>query len=162
MSETEGGYLIMSTITKKPYINRRGGCWIFKSEDEAKEFCKKLSNVEYTMFKKHSDEDIVKWYKNGISKIYLREAEQEDVKIMPIKEKACMRVNADEYNNAGNFFLNRFLQNPTKDTLSALSHSFVYQAALLRKKTEDSKYNSVGYAITSIHNKKGYITFTNL
>lgn len=154
--------MILSTITKQPYIDKNGACFMLNSPAEAEQFTKLRENTSCDELKFfHNIQSLVDtFYQQGIKKINLKLKEKDSYITYEIK-KEDLRTNR-YCNHEANFLLTRFHETEEKQYLIELKDKchFITPVALLHR--NEGEYQEIKYCVLKRLGKKYHLMFTTL
>ncbi len=153
--------MIKSTITKMPYIDKNGACFMMNSMSEAKQFTDIRKNTECDELKNYNNiQSLVDtFYQQGIKKINVKLNEKDDFFVYEIKKED---LKTNRYcNHEANFLLIRYHETGEKKYLKALKKClFITPVALPHR--EEAQYQEIKYCVLKYSGKRYYLMFTTL
>ncbi len=152
---------IMSSITKKPFVDKSGACYMFEIPSEADIFCENNPNT-YKGDSKHMN-GLKFWaselYLSGINAVNVKVRESNEFrKIMLSPEDVKQNV---YINHETNYHLLQLRQYNLAKNLRALSEG-IFIVPILLPERQEGEYPTINYCYVQRHGERLYILFSNL
>lgn len=153
-------YLIMSTLTGKPYIDQNYDAYMFETKSDASAFCSSIEgtevkNAEHYRIKEHCTE----FYNYGIQNINIKRVNDEIVKVPMLKSDVKEQR---YYNPIANGNILRLKQTLKKQYLRNLKEA-VFLAPVNIEIRYKKQFPRVNYSYASFTNgEQFFILFTDL
>ena len=152
-------YLIRSSITKKPYIDRNYSCYLFEAKSEADTFCKSIPNTYPDMAKFYTQRIFgTEFYGYGIK----------NIKVKPIKADKTITIAVSKEDAKKHYYapkltsnILRIKQTKEKAYLREIKDEIVLVPCQIEPRYEKN-VPKIYYCLANIGNKDYYVAFSAL
>lgn len=153
-------YPVISSITKRPYIDKDYACYLFEVQNEGIAFCNETENVYLDFAKTYKQAEIcIGAYSAGIKKIII--VQRDGIKTeIPLSKKDVPR---GYYNGKCNYLITKLKETKKKAYLNELKNKTFLTPAMVDPRIEKD-YPTIHYcyAYTKGEKRKLYILFSTL
>lgn len=152
-------FLIMSTLTKKPYLDKNYGCYMFETRSDADAFTKEIQGTYYEEARTFKQIHFcTEFYSYGITSIHVQERGKEII-IVPVEKED---VRKQFYNADANKLIYRLKQTSEKQYLRKLNNVSFFAPVFIEKRLP-KQHPSIHYCYaTFTGNDVYYILFSTL
>ena len=153
-------HLIKSDITKKPYIDKNGACYMFALKSEATAFCNEIPNISFGAAESYKQAVFcTEFYALGIDRIKIKLRDNKDFIEVPVEEGDAKR---QYYNHVGNQLIARLKQTNAKKYLRAMKKTPFLSPVMINPRSP-KQYPQMHYCYAIMKDEqKHFLLFTTL
>lgn len=153
-------YLLRSKLTDSPYLDEKGGCFLFETRHDAEEMQKKHENTVIDNGKNYINSEFnTGFYSQGASLIHVIRRDKKESFDAEIDPEDCKK---QFYNHEVTFALTRLVQTKEKRYLRALCNKEFFIPTMIETRVK-KQYPKVHFCYaTDSENKELYILFSTI